>query len=227
MKIYNTPQKNTVIVGPAVAVDTLIFTVRDGALHVLLVQVATGPYKDQWAVPGGLVPLTLSLDAAAQDVLAKKAGIKDVHLEQLAAFGTPDRDVRGRTVSVAYMALVNSDQLTPTTVPYYSAIAWHAVTRLPRTAFDHKHIIDTGVRRLQAKLTYSTIVYALLPREFTLTQMQDVYESILGDTLDKRNFRKKVLAWDIVRPLQKYQKGLRNRPAQLYTFTKRTVRYID
>ncbi len=223
MKIQNTNKKQDLIVGPALAVDTLIFTIREEKLMVLLIEIGNGPYKDKWALPGGIVQIDETLDKAAKNVLKKKAGIEGVYMEQLYAFSGLKRDVRGRVVSVAYFALVDSDELNLKTMDYYSDIAWHDVRKLPKLAFDHKEIVQYGLVRLQSKIEYSNIVYGLLPKMFTLTDMQNVYEIILGEKIDKRNFRKRILSLDILIETNKIKAGAKHRPAKLYKFKKREL----
>ena len=227
MKIQNSKKKEKLIIGPALAVDTLIFTIREGKLSVLLIQINKGPYLGQWALPGGIVQIDETLDEAAKNVLAKKAGISGVHMEQLYSFSATDRDVRGRVVSVAYFALVDSDRLEPRTMDYYADIQWRLVSDLPAMAFDHQEIIQYGVLRLQSKIEYSNIVFGLLPKEFTLTEMQSVYEAIIGHAIDKRNFRKKIMSLNILSETDKERTGLKNRPAKLYRFKKRQLVFTD
>lgn len=222
MKIKNSKSQKTII-GPALAVDALIFDVNNNHLNILLIKISQGPYKNKWALPGGLVQINENLDEAAEKVLEKKAGIKGVYLEQLYSFSEVNRDVRGRIVSVAYFALVDSAKFQPKTTEYYSAIAWQDARRLPPMAFDHKKIIEFGIERLKSKIEYSNIAYALLPQEFTLTEMQRVYEIILGEKLDKRNFRKKIKSLNIVEPAKKIRAGLQSRPAELFRFKKRSL----
>ena len=218
MKIQNTKDKNNMIIGPAVAVDTLIFTIRKDKLMVLLIEIGSGPYKNKWALPGGLVQIDETLDETAKNVLKKKAGIKGIYMEQLYTFSDIDRDVRGRMISVAYFALVNSDKLNLKTMDYYSDIDWVEVNKLPSMAFDHKKIIEYGLDRLRSKIDYSNIVYGLLPKEFTLTQLQRIYEIVLNKSIDKRNFRKQILKFDLLEETGKEQSGVKNRPAKLYKF---------
>lgn len=222
MKIKNSKTKDAII-GPALAVDALIFGINNERLNILLIKISQGPYQNKWALPGGLVQIDEDLDAAAEKVLEKKAGLKGIYLEQLYSFSDVSRDVRGRVVSVAYFALVDSAKFQPKTTEYYSAIAWHDARQLPPMAFDHRKIIEFGIERLRGKIEYSTIAYALLPKEFTLTEMQKVYEIILGEKLDKRNFRKKIKSLDIVEPAKKTRQGLKSRPAELYRFKKRSL----
>lgn len=215
------------IISPAVAVDTLIFSVIRGKLRVLLIQIATGPYAKKWALPGGLVMMNESLEEAAERVLSEKAGVDGIYLEQLAAFGDPERDMRGRSIAVAYTALVNSEECAPKTNEYYSDIAWYDADHLPLLAFDHREIIAYGRHRLESKLGYSNIAYALLPREFTLSELQAVYETILGRTIDKRNFRKKISDIKLVRETGKVRRDGPSRPAKLYAFTDRKLKIVD
>jgi 8-oxo-dGTP diphosphatase len=210
-----------------VAVDTVIFSVVDNTLKVLLIRIGGGPYSGKWALPGGLVRVDESLDMAAERVLSEKAGVDDIYLEQLYTFGAIDRDVRGRSISTAYFALVNSDRFLPATIEYYSDIAWHDAACLPKMAFDHAKIVSVGTERLRNKLAYSNIAYGLLPKAFTLTDLQTVYEVILGHELDKRNFRKKILDIDLVKETGKTRQSGQSRPARLYSFTDRKPKMVE
>jgi 8-oxo-dGTP diphosphatase len=223
MKIQNTNKEKDLIIGPALAVDTLIFTIRDGKLMVLLIEIGSGPYKDKWALPGGLVQLNETLDTTAKRVLKQKAGLRGIYMEQLYTFSGLKRDARGRIVSVAYFALVDSGDFKLKTMDYYSDIDWVDVNKLPKMAFDHKEIIQYGLERLRAKIEYSNIIYALLPELFTLTQMQNIYEIILGKEIDKRNFRKRILSLGILTETKKVISGAKHRPAKLYKFKKREL----
>lgn len=209
------------------AVDTAIFSVIGGRLKVLLVRIGSGLYEGKWALPGGLVRVDESLDMAAERVLSEKAGVDDIYLEQLYTFGAVDRDVRGRSVSTAYFALVNSDRCLPAVIEYYSDIAWYDAERLPKMAFDHSKIVSAGIDRLRNKLGYSNIAYGLLPKEFTMTELQVAYEIILGHELDKRNFRKKIQDIELVRETGNIRKSGQSRPARLYSFSERKPRMVD
>lgn len=212
---------------PLVAVDVLILTVINGGLAVLLTEIGSGVYQNQWALPGGLVDMKESLDEAAERVLLKKAGVDGIYLEQLASFGAVNRDKRERSVSVSYFALVNNDSCHPKITEYSTDIRWYPIQKLPKLAFDHAEIIKLGVARLQNKLGYTNIAYALLPREFTLSELQQVYEAILERELDKRNFRKKIQAIGIVKGSgKKRQQGV-SRPAQLFVFSERKPKVVD
>ena len=207
------------------AVDVVIMTVDARQLFGLLVKVKEGPCGGQWAFPGGLVGLGESLDQAAQRELEVQTGLRDVYLEQLRTFGDPERDPRARVVSTAYFALVRSRE-TVNSGGKYADVAWFRMRRLPRLAYDHKEIAAHALERLRAKLEYTNIVYSLLPREFTLGQLQDVYEVILGHALDRRNFRKKILATKLLKPLTKQRRGP-HRPAQLYAFARRQPMMVE
>lgn len=223
MKKQKNKIKSETIKTPKVAVDVLVFTIKENYLNVLLIKISRGPYKDKWALPGRSVELSETLDEAARDVLREKGGIRGIYLEQLYSFGDIKRDVRKRIISVAYFALVDSNKFRPKTTKYYSTIDWREINKLPIMAFDHRKIIKLGLERLRNKIEYSNIAYGLLPREFTLTGLQKVYETILGRNLDKRNFRKKIRMLNIIEPAKKKKYGQRNRPAELYHFKKRSL----
>jgi 8-oxo-dGTP diphosphatase len=205
---------------PLVAVDVVIFTINDGALRALLVEVKSGPFAGRWAFPGGLVPVGESPETTATRELLAQTGIHDLYLEQLRTFGEPARDPHTHVVSVAYFALVASQGEAEAGNPKYARMAWFPVRALPSLAYDHNAIAQYALTRLQAKLEYTNIVYSLLPHEFTLTELQEIYEIILGRRLDRRNFRKKILAVGLLKPLRRQRRG-RHRPAQLYAFTRR------
>lgn len=203
---------------PAVTVDCVVFGLDEGKLKILLIERNSAPFAGCWALPGGFVDQNESLDAAARRELAEETGLADVFLEQLYSFGDPGRDPRGHTVSVAYYALVRQDQHTPRAATDASDAAWYPVNRLPKLAFDHRKIVAAAVARLQGKVRYQPIGFELLPRKFTLTQLQSVYEAILERELDKRNFRKKILAMDLLIETLEKQQGVAHRAPQLYQF---------
>ena len=203
----------------AVAVDVVLFTIQGGRLKVLLVRRQQAPYKGAWSLPGGIVGAEESVDAAALRELQEETTISDVYLEQLYTFGDTDRDPRGRVLTVAYYALVNQQQLELKARQRVSEADWFPVRRLPELAFDHRRIIDYALERLRNKINYTTIAFQLLPTNFTLTQLQEAYEVILGTRVDKRNFRRKMQQLGILRPTRQFRVSGRQRPARLYTFT--------
>jgi 8-oxo-dGTP diphosphatase len=202
-----------------VAVDLVIFTIRDGALHALLIQRAAPPFEGRWALPGGFILHGESLEDAALRELGEETGVRNVYLEQLYSFGDPDRDPRGRVISVAYYALVAADRAPLSAGSDASDARWWPVAAHPPLAFDHGRILGYALERLRNKLEYTTVGFQLLPPKFTLTQLQLVYEAILGRALDKRNFRRKMELLGILKPLQQWAREGRSRPAQLFTFS--------
>lgn len=209
----------------AVAVDIVVFTVEKDALKVLLIRRGIEPFKGSWCLPGGFVRESESLEDAAFRELAEETGVgKDgVYLEQLYTWGAPARDPRGRTISVSYFALVPFEKMKPfvTGMEKITDVSWHPLGNLPgngaELGFDHGTIISYALKRLRYKLEYTAVGLGLLPDEFTLPQLQRLYETILGEKLDKRNFRKKIASLDLLAPTGKMHKG-GFRPASLYRF---------
>ncbi len=210
-----------------VAVDNCIFTVLEGSLHLLLIQMTKVPYTGMWALPGGLIQDEESLDAAAGRILYEETGVADVYLEQLYTFGQPDRDPAGRVVSIAYFALIHAAGIELRTQPKYVDVRWWPCANLPPLAYDHDAVAAYARQRLEWKLAYTNIVWSLLPRRFALTELQKVYEAVLGRQLDKRNFRKKILSLGLVEPVGETAMRGAHRPAMLYRFTSREPRLID
>lgn len=210
-------------VAPAVAVDVAVFTMVRGALHLLLVRVQRGAFAGRWALPGGRVAPAENLEEAARRQLASQAGVRSVYLEQLYTFGSPERDPHGRVVSVAYFALIpHGGRL----VGEDGDAAWHPATRLPALAYDHSAVARTALARLRGKLRYTNLVYTLLPPRFTLGELQERYEAILGRRLDRRNFRKKMLSLGLLRRAGGVRRGS-HRPAALYAFRRRRPMMIE
>lgn len=202
-----------------VTVDLVIFTIRDGALHVLLIRRGVPPFEGRWALPGGFVREGEALEAAALRELEEETGVRDVYLEQLYTFGEPGRDPRGRVITVAYYALIAADAATLAAGTDAEAARWWSSGDCPALAFDHGHILAYALERLRNKLEYTTVGFQLLPEKFTLTQLQQVYEAILGRRLDKRNFRRKMGILGILSPLKEWRREGPARPARLYRFS--------
>jgi 8-oxo-dGTP diphosphatase len=199
-----------------VTVDIVIFTIQSGVLKVLLVKRGAQPFVGQFAIPGGFVHEDEDLDQAALRELREETGVADVYLEQLYSFGDVGRDPRGRVITVAHFALISADR--PLKAGTDAAEAeWWATDQLPTLAFDHGRILNYALERLRNKLEYTTVGFQLLPKKFTLTELQEVYEAILGKQLDKRNFRRKLSLLRILKPVPEYRRG-GQRPAQLYRF---------
>jgi len=199
-----------------VATDVVVFSILQQTLKVLLVRRSGNPVNGVWALPGSLLGIDEDLDASAKRALADDTGVSGVFLEQLYSFGKPERNPQARVISVAYYALVPSEQLRPTPGRNDDAVGWFALDRLPALPFDHREIVSTAHHRLEAKLDYSTIAFQFMPPTFTLTDLQDVYEIILNQQLDKRNFRKRLLASDQIEATEEKRRDGNHRPARLY-----------
>ncbi len=207
---------------PALTVDCVIFGLDESSkLKVLLIQRALEPCKGQWAFPGGFVEMNEPLEQAALRELEEETGVKDVFIEQLYTFGAPNRDSRGRTVSVTYYALVDLAQHPVKAADDAQAANWFDIDNLPDLAFDHQHILQVAINRLRSKVRYQPIGFELLPEQFTLSQLQKLYEAILGvkEPLNKRNFRTRLLKMGVLKETGK-QEGVAHRPAVLYSFNK-------
>ncbi|MGD0299501.1 MAG: NUDIX domain-containing protein [Bryobacteraceae bacterium] len=201
-----------------VTVDIVLFTIRDRRLELLLIKRLAKPFENRYALPGGFVLEEESLEAAAVRELREETGVDKVYLEQLYTFGDPKRDPRGRVITVAYYALVPRPQALHAGTDASDA-AWFPVAELPALAFDHRKIVEYAHQRLRNKLDYTNVGFELLPAKFTLGELQIVHEAIIGQDLDKRNFRRKIVQKGIVKPLKEWQKTGR-KPAQLYRFAR-------
>lgn len=206
---------------PAVTADVIIFTLRDNDLQVLLVQRKHPPFEGRWAIPGGFVSKDESLEAAARRELKEETGVHDLYLEQLFTFGDPKRDPRGRVITVSYFALVPAP-LAVKAGSDASNARWWPVNKLPALAFDHARILNYALQRLRYKLEYTAAGFQLLPPAFSLTDIQTAYEIILGEPLDKRNFRRRILQGNILEETGEFMLS-RGRPAKLYRFREDAV----
>lgn len=203
---------------PALSVDCVVFGLDENELRLLLVERDLEPFASCWALPGGFVRVEETLEEAARRELEEETGITRLYLEQLYTFGDLNRDPRERVVTVAYYALVKlSDHQVRAATDARSA-AWFAVSDLPNLAFDHEDIVQVALTRLKGKVRYEPIGFELLPRKFTLSQLQKLYEVVLERELDKRNFRKKILGMDLLIELDEVQSGVAHRAARLYSF---------
>jgi 8-oxo-dGTP diphosphatase len=200
----------------AVATDIVVFSIENNALNVLLVQRANAPHAGAWALPGGFVLPEENLQACAQRELAEETGVAGLYLEQLGTFGDVGRDARGRVVSVAYLALLRAGMQTIRAGSDASHSQWFAVSALPPLAFDHAEILRLARARLSSKVTYTNIALQLMPDAFTMSELQAVYEILREREMDKRNFRKQILAQGIVIETGGSKMEGAHRPAQLF-----------
>jgi 8-oxo-dGTP diphosphatase len=200
---------------PAVTVDVVVFMVRGRVLQVLLIKRRSPPFQGYWAIPGGFVEIDESLDEAAHRELAEETGITGAYLEQLYTFGDPGRDPRMRVISVAYLGMIPSDRTSVVAGDDASEAGWFSVQSLPPLAFDHSRIMECAIQHLRRKIRYTNSGLRLLPELFTLSELQAVYETVLGEEFDKRNFRRRIFQSNIVEEAGGFRTG-EGRPAKLY-----------
>ena len=209
---------------PSVTVDIVVYGYDGGTqLKLLLIERGGDPYKGSWALPGGFVDLDEDLETAALRELEEETGVKDLFVEQLYTYGAVDRDPRGRVISVAYFSLVNLQDHPAVAASDATRAEWFALDELPELAFDHSEIIAQANRRLAAKVRYQPIGFELLPAEFTLGQLQQLYETVLDvkQGFNKRNFRTRIIRTGILEEVGR-QQNVAHRPAVLYKFNKET-----
>jgi len=223
---------------PSVAVDVAVLTAESGTLHAVVTRRRVHPFKDHWALPGAFVGMQESLREAAQRALQEKTGITDVWLEQLFTFGNPQRDPRTRVISITYYALVDAarlrcmfnrgSELAPLDVVWAGetggAVSLLDAEGTPREiAFDHADILGLVVKRIRGKLNYSAIGFQLLPAAFTLRRLQEVHETVLGRTVNKDSFRRRMLASGDLEATGDREGDVGHRPAELYRFVRRSA----
>jgi 8-oxo-dGTP diphosphatase len=204
-----------------VTVDIVIFALRDDDLQVLLIKRKYPPFENTWAIPGGFVQARESLEDAAARELFEETGVRGVHIEQLYTFGTVNRDPRGRMITVAYIALVPKPLAVQAGSDTTDA-QWKSVYELPTMGFDHDEIVRYALQRLRYKLEYTAIGFQLLPPNFTLSELQHAYETVLGESLDKRNFRRRILQAEVIEETGQMHTG-DGRPAKLYRYVQNAI----
>jgi 8-oxo-dGTP diphosphatase len=204
---------------PALTTDCVVFGLDQDDLKILLIQRALPPFENEWALPGGFIRVGEDVDTCARRELEEETALKNVYLEQLATIGTPDRDPREHVLTVAYFALVNLIEHPPTAATDARNAAWFSFDDLPPLAFDRS--------RLRGKVRYQPIGFELLPEKFTLTQLQHLYELILEQPLDKRNFRKKVAKLDILTETNEVEQDVARRAARLYRFDRSRYQKLE
>ena len=202
---------------PRITVDVVIFGLGDESLQVLLVTGRPGAYQGRWAIPGGFLGERESLKEAAARKLEEETGLTDLFLEQLYTFGEPPRDPSQRVITVAYYAVAPANAMRCVDSAQADRVRWWPCDALPELAWDHAEIVDYALTRLRYKLEYTAVGFELLPETFTLSELQAAYEIVLGEPLDKRNFRRKILSADVIEPTAEYRLG-EGRPARLYRY---------
>jgi 8-oxo-dGTP diphosphatase len=208
----------------AFSVDCVIFGYHEKQLKVLLIERGTEPFGGFWALPGDLVYPYEDLDAAASRVLKDLTSLSDIAIKQVHTFGKVDRHPLGRVITVAYMAIVEMQDIRPQASSWASDTKWHSIKRLPKLAFDHKEIIMSAYHELQDLVRRQPLWNRVLPEKFTLTQLQEFYETILSKTYDKGNFRKKTQSMFFIQALNESQQNVRHRPSTLYKFDEKKYR---
>lgn len=211
---------------PSVTTDLVIFTIQDNSLKVLLVKRNEEPFKNKWALPGGFVRIDESLEDSAIRELFEETGVKGVYLEQLYSFGNPKRDPRGRVITISYFALINSEKIKLRASTDVLEAKWFSIPKISSLAFDHKEILDYAIKRLKWKFEYTTIAFSLLPKKFSLGELQKIYEIVFEKKIDKRNFRKKILSLNILKK-ETINKNTPYRPPQLYSLKKKIGEIIN
>jgi len=210
----------------ALTVDCAVFGLDDEELKVMLIQRALAPFEGKWALPGGFVRLDETIEEAARRELEEETGLHKLFLEQLYTFGAVHRDPRERVVSVAYYALVKMSDHKVRAATDARDAAWFGVHEVPSLAFDHTEILGMALARLRGKLRYQPIGFELLPKKFSLSQLQRLYELVLERDLDKRNFRKRVLAMGLLIETDEVQQDVAHRAARLYRFDERRYKRL-
>jgi len=204
-----------------VAVDAIVFGYQNNQLYLLLIQQKFGTQQSYWALPGGLVKNDESLQEAVKRELKEETNVAVNYFEQLFTFGDDvNRDPRNRVISVAYFALVDPSKLQIKADSDADNVQWFNINEIPNLAFDHKIILEKAINRLKAKLTYEPIGFDLLPKEFLFSELENLYCTILEKEIDRRNFRKKILSFEIIEETEQFGSSKSGRPAKLFRFNK-------
>lgn len=201
---------------PALTTDIAVFTLREGRLCVLLIERAEDPYAGAWALPGGFLRMDETLDACARRELMEETGVEASVLFPFANYSEPDRDPRERVISAAYLALMPFDQMSPRADSDAAAVQWAHLDDLPQLAFDHADIVDGAQKALRSRCEAFEILFGLLPAKFTLSAFQAAYEAVMGESADRRNLHRAVLASGLIEATHETARG-RHRPARLYS----------
>jgi 8-oxo-dGTP diphosphatase len=222
---YHNPNPTDLI--EDLSIDCLIFGFQESQLKILLVKHAEGIIKDRWALPGGFVTYSEDVDAAANRLLHDLMGVENLYLEQLKAFGDVNRYPTKRVITIAYFALTRPENYE--LIPGFTAsdAKWFSIQDLPELPYDHQEILTFGWNNLKRKVKYEPIGFNLLPKKFTLLQLQELYEAILETSLDKPNFRRKIKKMGLLLTCQEKQKGVSHRAASLYRFDAKVYKKLN
>ncbi|MEJ1242459.1 NUDIX domain-containing protein [Chryseolinea sp. T2] len=205
-----------------VAVDAVVFGYdQEQGISVLLIKRKIEPFKKMWALPGGLVLNEESLDSAVHRELQEEAGIDVKFLEQLYSFGNPGRDPRNRVISISYFGLVRPRDFELVARTDAEDVAWFNISKLPPLAFDHKKIVETAISRLRGKITYEPVGFELLDKEFPFSDLENLYQTLLDQPIDRRNFKKKISSLGILEELDRTVQRGAGRPARLFRFNRK------
>jgi 8-oxo-dGTP diphosphatase len=208
------------------SIDCVVFGFEKNRLEVLLIKRKGNPEKGSWALPGGFVLKSETLDQAAVRLLEETSNVKNIYLEQVHTFSAIDRFPLRRVISVAFFALINPEKHFLKPGIDTTDVKWFEVKNEIKFPFDHFEIFNKALNQLRQRVRYKPIGFELLPEKFSLTQLQNLYECILGEQLDKRNFRKRILALKMLIPLDVFQKDVAHRAARLYKFDFKTYEIL-
>jgi len=201
-----------------ITIDCVVFGFDKGILEILLVQHAEGISKGKWGLPGGWIKKKESIDDAAHRLLAELTGMDNIYLEQMKAFGAPDRFPLRRVITIGYYALVKREDYNIKAGFTASDAKWYRINEIPDLIYDHNEILDYSIKTLRNRVRHAPLGFNLLPEKFTLLQLMHLYEEILGVEMDKSNFRRKILHMKLLVPLNEKQQDVSHRAAQLYKF---------
>jgi len=202
----------------ALSVDCVIFGYNKKEISVLLIKRGVEPFEGSWALPGDLMYPNEGLHEAADRVLKSLTGIDNIFMEQIKTFGEVNRHPIGRIITVSYYALVNMEDYNPQASSWAEQLEWHSIKSIPNLAFDHNDILNSSLQSLRKDFKSSPVGFKLLPKKFTLNDVQDLHESVMDKKFDKANFRKKLLATNQLVPLEELENNVSHRPAKLYEF---------
>lgn len=222
---YNIPIRDYFVFG--LSVDCVVFGYHEGEIKVLLIQRGAEPFNDHWALIGDLVDPKINLRDAANNVLEKLTGLKNIYMKQFFTFGSVDRHPLDRVVTVGYFSLVNSINYHPIASAWAKSAEWFSIDELPELAFDHQSILEKGIETLKNEVRHKPTGFELLPTKFTLLELQLLYEALLGYKFDKSNFRKKILEMNILQPLNEFKENVAHRPAKLFQFDEKRYKLLE